>query len=549
MIRRLVELAAAEGLSAEPTLSEVDGVFVDLCPPIRVEPRKGMVVRLRQRSGALAHQVPGWMTEKAANLAAGNPYRESQRKLAEAWSRRTDHPLPRALLDFLSSGGAVPESEGWVAFGWDGKTAMEIAEVRALMAEDDAPDVMDVEERCVGCGKMAKPVRLHDGLTALGNSVPVLLCWEREITRFGNRLNGRNLPTCPICMRLYVAYLNRHMNADKVLYLDGYSYRFSYSNRSAYIESVAAPGSELNGAWDYALHMNTNGAWMYKLPLRPPESIEDVPGDRSNMAYMHGYLYGILEWAAWVTRRRCPKIVEVAVAPGRSLLALLCELRDAADAYTPPPTKKAKRGDPPSAQRVTVVSWLRYAVHSATLDLKEWIDHPLAPGELADFGLGYAHSLGRRGPPRDPDADVSGRTTPWEVALSSALLEAGLAHERQHEVLTVVRVAGQQVQKRAYLDIAFPEAKLAIEVDGRLHGLDIRDHTTDSARAASLLAQGWVVYRVPNRRVTKACADVVAEIAAILRARASTSVTLPAPPPLAAPVTDGSHLSSPDGQA
>jgi hypothetical protein len=114
VIRRLVELAAAEGLSAEPTLSEVDGVFVDLCPPMRVEPWKGMVVRLRQRSGALAHQVPGWMTEKAANLAAGNPYRESQRKLAEAWSRRTDHPLPRALLDFLSSGGAVPESEGWV---------------------------------------------------------------------------------------------------------------------------------------------------------------------------------------------------------------------------------------------------------------------------------------------------------------------------------------------------------------------------------------------------------------------------------------------------
>lgn len=541
MIRRLVELARVEGLSADPVLSEVDGLFIDLCGTPRVEARKGMLVRLRQRSGSLAHQVPGWLSEKAANLAPGNPYRESQQRLAAAWAARTEHPLPRAVLSFLAT-EVVPESDGWAAFGWDGKTAMEIAELRALMAEDDVPDVTSTEERCVGCGKVSKPARLHDGLTVLGNSVPILLCWEREITRFGDRVNGQNLPTCPTCMRLYVAYLNRHIDERKVLHLDGYSYLFEHSNRSAYISSVAAPGTELNNAWDYALHMN--GVWMYKLPVRPPESIEDVPGDRTNMAYMHGYLYGILEWCAWVTRKRCPTIAEVSTAPGRLLFTLLCEMRDAADAYTPPTVTKGRptRGQPPRAERVTVVGWLRYATHAATLDLKGWIGHPLDPDELADFGLGYAHSLGRRGPPRDPDADVSGRTTPWEVALSAALLEAGLIHERQHEVLTSVLVGGKQVEKKAYLDLAFPEVKLAVEVDGRLHGLDIRDHATDSARAASLLAQGWVVYRVPNKRVTKACADVVAEIAAILRARASAPVTPIPPTPLATSATDGSEM-------
>lgn len=547
MIRRLVELAKVEGLSAEPTLLQVDGIFIDLADG-KIEPRKDMLVRLRQRSGSQAHQVPGWLSEKAANLAPGNPYRESQRRLAEGWAARTQHPLPQAIVEFLDSGSTVPSSDGWAAFGWAGQTAMEIAPLRALMAEDDAPDVMETPERCVACGKVTPPVRLHDGLTVLGNAVPILLCWEREITRFGERTNGQNLPTCPDCMRLYVAYLNRHIDDRKTLHLDGYSYLFEHNNRSAYIKLVAAPGTELHNAWDYALHMN--GAWMYKLPVRPPESIEDVPGDRNNMAYMHGYLYGILEWCAWVTRKRCPTIAEVSVAPGRMLFTLLCEMRDAAESYTPPTLTKGRpiRGQPPRADKVTVVGWLRYATHAATLDLKGWISHPLDPDELADFGLGYAHSLGRRGPPRDPDADVSGYTTPWEVALSSALLEAGLPHERQYKVSTSVWVGGKLVEKKAHLDIAFPEAKLAVEVDGRLHGLEIRDHSTDSARAASLLAQGWVVYRVPNKRVTKACADVVAEIAAILRSRASAPVTPIPPAPLATPPTDGSEGQQPLAQ-
>ena len=163
MIRRLVELAKVEGLSAEPTLLQVDGIFIDLADG-KIEPRKDMLVRLRQRSGSQAHQVPGWLSEKAANLAPGNPYRESQRRLAEGWAARTEHPLPRAIVEFLGSGGTVPSSDGWAAFGWAGQTAMEIAELRTLMAEDDAPDVMETPERCVACSKVTPPVRLHDGL-------------------------------------------------------------------------------------------------------------------------------------------------------------------------------------------------------------------------------------------------------------------------------------------------------------------------------------------------------------------------------------------------
>ena len=69
------------------------------------------------------------------------------------------------------------------------------------------------------------------------------------------------------------------------------------------------------------------------------------------------------------------------------------------------------------------------------------------------------------------------------------------------------------------------DAKLAIEVDGRLEGWRTRNHTSDSRKCAVLLAQGWRVHRVPNKRLNRRddIAEVVDEVLAILASLRGTS--------------------------
>jgi very-short-patch-repair endonuclease len=82
------------------------------------------------------------------------------------------------------------------------------------------------------------------------------------------------------------------------------------------------------------------------------------------------------------------------------------------------------------------------------------------------------------------------------------------------------RVDYQRDGKPRYfrLDLAIVDAKLAIEVDGRLEGWRTRNHVSDSRKCAVLLAQGWVVHRVPNKRLNRRddIAEVAEEIKSIL---------------------------------
>jgi very-short-patch-repair endonuclease len=86
---------------------------------------------------------------------------------------------------------------------------------------------------------------------------------------------------------------------------------------------------------------------------------------------------------------------------------------------------------------------------------------------------------------------IDSRGKPWSAAerLSHRLLRA--AHIKGWETNLPVLVGGQLF----YIDIAFKQQKLAIEIDGRLHETDEDLFESDRWRQNALVADGWRVLR------------------------------------------------------
>jgi len=71
-----------------------------------------------------------------------------------------------------------------------------------------------------------------------------------------------------------------------------------------------------------------------------------------------------------------------------------------------------------------------------------------------------------------------------------------------------VRLAGRQY----FIDIAFPHARLAVEVDGRLHEDDPDVFENDRLRQNDLVGAGWRVLRFTYRMLVKHPEYVIAVI-------------------------------------
>jgi very-short-patch-repair endonuclease len=122
-----------------------------------------------------------------------------------------------------------------------------------------------------------------------------------------------------------------------------------------------------------------------------------------------------------------------------------------------------------------------------------------------------------------------GRTGNGQLRRLLAELEPGAQAESERRMHRLLRSAGitgwtPQYQVRlprsiALLDIAFPEQKLAIEVDGRRYHDDRSDRfETDRERQNDLVALGWRVIRVTWTMLTQRPHAVLAQIAQLLAA-------------------------------
>jgi hypothetical protein len=81
---------------------------------------------------------------------------------------------------------------------------------------------------------------------------------------------------------------------------------------------------------------------------------------------------------------------------------------------------------------------------------------------------------------------------------------------------TVRRADGSFV---ARVDLAYPDLRIAIELDGRQHHLTARAFERDRARQNRLELEGWLVLRYTWRQYLSAPGGIVAEVASARRAR------------------------------
>jgi very-short-patch-repair endonuclease len=129
-------------------------------------------------------------------------------------------------------------------------------------------------------------------------------------------------------------------------------------------------------------------------------------------------------------------------------------------------------------------------------------------------------------------ARLAGLRGVGQLAVVIAELVEGTHSEAEHELVFVVRQAGLigwranhpvRVGGRQYfLDLAFPESRLAIEVDGRAHHSDPRSFRRDRQRQNDLVAAGWTVLRFTWDDLVADPAGVIGRIVeALARAAAS----------------------------
>lgn len=108
-----------------------------------------------------------------------------------------------------------------------------------------------------------------------------------------------------------------------------------------------------------------------------------------------------------------------------------------------------------------------------------------------------------------------GAESPYETLTRLMLVRAGLPAPQ-----TQVRVADADGGLVAYLDMAWPELRVAVEYDGAQHWTDPRQRRRDIERLAALENLGWIVIRVSSDML-RTPAAVVARVRAALDARSS----------------------------
>ncbi|WP_203871183.1 DUF559 domain-containing protein, partial [Plantactinospora endophytica] len=136
----------------------------------------------------------------------------------------------------------------------------------------------------------------------------------------------------------------------------------------------------------------------------------------------------------------------------------------------------------------------------------------VAVSELRDYALGRAGDRGWRLTLRAADLADPGSESPQESRLRVRLVLAGLPRP---ETQYVVHDRGRFV---ARVDLAWPDAKVAVEYDGLWHNHPEQFHR-DRRRLNRLLDSGWLVLHVTAQRMRDDFAGLLAELRAALRRR------------------------------
>lgn len=185
-----------------------------------------------------------------------------------------------------------------------------------------------------------------------------------------------------------------------------------------------------------------------------------------------------------------PEFVELAVAPHRRLGARA--------------GVRLTRREPDADADVVIVDGLRVTKRAPTLLEACGDSDPNAGAKLLDHAL----LSGRVG--LDELRDVHARTTPRRgssrVRALLVLAAGGARSQAERVAIRAIRaekitgwVANLEVQLPLYgsavLDLAFPELRIAVEIDGWAYHRDLRAFLRDARRQNGLASKGWLVIR------------------------------------------------------
>jgi very-short-patch-repair endonuclease len=169
-------------------------------------------------------------------------------------------------------------------------------------------------------------------------------------------------------------------------------------------------------------------------------------------------------------------------------------------------------GLPATSRDKTIIELLRTLPYGAARDL---LDRGLQQKWLTEFDLSEAVRKERC------------RTGNVQIRILLSEIEPGAQAESErllHRILHRAGLSGWVPQHeialptgRAHADVAFPEQRIVIEVDGRrTHDTDSDQFESDRTRQNQLMALGWRVLRFTWARLTQDPQGVLAEIVQLL---------------------------------
>lgn len=224
-----------------------------------------------------------------------------------------------------------------------------------------------------------------------------------------------------------------------------------------------------------------------------------------------------------------------AVVAGRSAAAVLGA--GWVDADTPVDLLHGNRSAPPglcvrsdrmAGDEVTEIDGMAVTTPERTaLDVACWYPRDLAlivlddllratpfdPADVESLATRYPGRRGIRRARATLELVDGGAQSPKETWLRMLLIDAGLP--RPHTQIPVFDDTGRAI---AYLDMGWPDIKVAIEYDGEQHRTDRRQYTWDVRRLELLETLGWIVVRVV---AGDRPADIVHRVRAAIARRAS----------------------------
>lgn len=130
-------------------------------------------------------------------------------------------------------------------------------------------------------------------------------------------------------------------------------------------------------------------------------------------------------------------------------------------------------------------------------------------------------------------ADLGRLAGARQLGLVLDQLYEGTHAESEHEFVALLREAGitgwranhpvRVGVRRYFLDVAFPEARLAIEIDGRAHHSSAAAFQNDRRRQNDLVAAGWTVLRFTWDDIVNRPHNVIARIGSALESLTPSS--------------------------